>query len=196
MLTSLYSIAEQCRLITDNRVSIQALTTSVKNAYAQIAKKYWFEGTQFDDQNLDGSFLYTFNSVVPILDCDRDMYYIVMPSSYLVLPHEIGINWVSYMKDRTSFVRVQNWGIFSQLQSAVMGGREAYDIEGNKMWFPKMTSDNTGPILLKLAIALDAVEPEEELNIAPNIVQEIIMLVVSPYMQTENAPERTGDVIN
>lgn len=196
MLTSIYAISEQCRLVLEKRVSIQALIPAVKNSYAQVAKKYWYEGTQADDQNLDGSFLYTFNSIAPILDCDRDMYYIVMPSSYLVLPHEIGVNWVSYMKDRTSFVRTQNWGIFSQLQSAVMGGRQVYEIEGNRMWFPKMTSNSVGPILLKLAIALDAIEPEDELNIAPNVVKEIIDMVVAPYMVKQNPIEKVREIIN
>lgn len=196
MKPSLYSIAEQCRLVLGKRVSIQALMPAVKNAYAQVAKKQWYENTVQDSTELNGSFIYTFNSINPILDCDRDMYYIVIPSSYLELPHQIGINWVSFMKDKLSFAMVSNWGIFSGLRSAVMGGREVYEVEGNRMWFPKMTSANTGPILLRLAIALDAVEAEEELNIAPNIVKDIIDMVVAPYMQKQDPITKIREIIN
>lgn len=180
--TSLFKISEQCKLITGDRVSIQVLTEAVKNAYATVAKKQFYENAAFDSTELNGSFIYTFNSQVPILDCDRDMYYLIIPSSYLELPHQIGVNWVSFMKDRRSFSLVTNWGIFEGLQASVMGGRQVYEIEGNRMWFPKMTSTNTGPLLLRLAIALDEVDVEEELSIAPNIITDIISLVTQPYM--------------
>ncbi len=182
MRTSLYRIAEQCKLITEDRVSIQALIEAVKNAYATAAKKIWYENTQFDSTEIDGSFIYTFNKVIPELDCDRNMWFTTIPSSYLVLPHQMGVVWVSYMQDRRSWTLVPNWGIFESLQASVMGGRNPYEIEGNKMWFPKMTSQNKGPLLIKLAIALDQIDVEEELNIAPNIITDVITLVTQPYM--------------
>ena len=196
MLTSLYQIAEQCKLITEKRVSVQALTFAVKDAYAQIAKKQWYANMAEDSGELNGSFLYTFKSVEPILDCDTDMYYIMIPSSYLELPHQLGVNWVSYMKDRTSFVLTSNWGIFSNLKSAIMGGRQVYSIENSRMWFPKMDQNSVGPLLLKLAIALDNVEPEDELNIAPNIVSDIIAMVVAPYMNNDNPIAKIREIIN
>lgn len=180
--TSLYKIAEQCKVITEDRVSIQVLIESVKNAYATAAKKVWFENTQMDSTEVAGSFIYTFNKKVPEWDCDRCRYYLTIPSSYLELPHQMGVNWVSFMQDRRSFTLVTNWGIFESLQCSVMGGRQVYEIEGSKMWFPKMTAENTGPLLLKLSIALDEVDVEEELNIAPNIITDIITLVTQPYM--------------
>lgn len=196
MLTSLYKIAEQCRVITGKRVSIQVLTASVKNAYGQVAKKQWYENTAQDSQELNGSFIYTFNSIEPILDCDRDMYYIVIPSTYLELPHQLGVNWVSFMKDRKSFVVVSNWGIFQGLKSSVMGGRQVYEIENGRMWFPKMAPSTVGNILLRLAIALDNVEPEDEINIATNLVSDIIGIVVAPYMQKQDPIEKIREIIN
>lgn len=196
MKPSLYGIAEQCRLVLGKRVSIQALMPAVKNAYAQVARKQWYENTAQDSSELNGSFIYTFKDIEPTLDCDRDMYYILIPSSYLELPHQIGVNWVSFMKDRLSFAMVSNWGIFSGLQSAVMGGRQVYEIENNYMWFPKMTAANKGNILLRLAIALNAVEAEAELNIAPNIVKEIIDMVTAPYMQKQDPITKIREIIN
>lgn len=196
MSVSIYRIAEQCRVILEKRVSIQVLLPSVIDAYGYIAKQQFYENTKFDTQEIDGSFVNVFNSIQPKLDCDRGMYYIIIPSSYLILPHEIGITWISFMKDKASFVRVQNWGIFNNLKSAVMGGRQLYEIEGNKMWFPKMEAYNIGPILLKLAIAYDTIDPYEPLNIGPNIVNDIINIVVAPYINKQNPIEKIREIIN
>ena len=194
--TSLYKISEQCRVITDKRVSIQVLLEAVKNAYAAVAKKQFYDNTTFDSTELNGSFIYTFPKVVPEFDCDRDMWYLTITSSYLELPHQMGVNWVSLMQERESWVLVTNWGIFRNLLSSGMGGRNVYEIEGKRMWFPKMTSLNTGPVLLKLAIALDTVDPEEELNIAPNMVNDIITIVTQPYMVKDNPIEKVREIIN
>ena len=182
---SFYKIAEQAR-ITLKGLSLQVLIEDVKNAYAYIAKKQWYENTAFDETAINGSFVYTFVDQAPLLDISRDIYYIIMPSSYLELPHEMGVVWVSGMKDKKSWVRVSNWGIFQGIQASVMGGRMPYEIEGNKMMFPKMTAESAKPVLLKLAIALDAIDPEEELNIAPNIVTDIISLVIQRYNPGKN----------
>lgn len=195
-MISPYKIAEQCRVILEKRVSIQVLIPAVVNAYGYVAKKQWYESTVQDTQEIDGSFIYTFNSIQPLLDCDRDMYYIVLPSTYLILPHEMGVVWVSLMKDKKSYVRVQNWGIFEGLKSAVLGGRNPYQIEGNRMWFPKMTNENNGPLLLKLAIAYDSIDPYEGLNIGPNVVNEIINIVVAPYLPKQNPEEKIREIIN
>jgi len=196
MATSLYRIAESCRIITEKRVSIQVLVSEVTDAYGAVAKKIWYENAAQDTQEVDGSFISTFNSIEPILDCDRDMYYIILPSTYLILPHEIGVVWVSLMKDRLSWVRVQNWGIFNGLKAAVMGGRNPYEIEGNRMWFPKMTRETSGAVLLKLAIAFDTIDPYEQLNIGPNIVNDIIVIVTTPYMNKQNPIEKIREIIN
>jgi hypothetical protein len=109
----------------------------------------------------------------------------------------MGVSWVSTMKDRKSWVLVQNWGMFAGLQASLMGGRQVYEIEGNRMWFPKMTRENNDcPLLLKLAIAYDAIDPYEELNIGPNIINDIINIVVKPYMVKDNPIEKIREIIN
>lgn len=193
---SLYKIAEQCRQLTEKRVSIQVLIPAVIDAYGYVAKKSWYESQAQDSQEIEGSFISTFTDLQPVLDITRDLYYIILPSTYLILPHEIGIQWVSLMKERTSWVRVQNWGIFNNLKAAVMGGRGVYEIEGNRMYFPKMTNDTVCPMLLKLAIAYDALDPYEQLNIGPNMVNDIIGIVTAPYMNKQNPIEKIREIIN
>lgn len=195
-MISLYKIAEECRIITEKRVSIQVLIESVKNAYGFVAKKIWWENTQFDEQEVDGSFLTVFTGLQPECDCDRDLYFITLPSTYLILPHQAGIQWVSLMKDKESFVKVPNYGVYVGLKANVFGGLTPYQPEGNKLIFPTMTKENAGPLLLKLAIAYDAIDPYEALNIGPNIVQEIINVVVAPYMNKQNPIEKIREIIN
>jgi hypothetical protein len=196
MGVSVYKIAEECRVITEKRVPIQILIESVVNALGFVAKKIWFENTSYDEQSVDGSFLNTFSNLQPECDCDRDAWFITIPSTYLILPHQMGVNWVSLMKDKKSYVLVDNWGIYESLKSSGMGGRGVYLIEGNKMWFPVMTKETSGPLLLKLAIAYDAIDPYEQLNIGPNVVNDVIQVAVAPYMNKENPTEKVREIIN
>jgi len=197
-MVSLYFIAEECRLILGDRVSsVQALIPAVREAYAYVAKKAWFEQTAFDEMEVDGSLITVFEGLMPIYDSSRDVYYLVIPSSYLQLPHQMGIVWMSTMKDKESWVLVKNWGMFSGLKASLMGGRKIYQVEGNKMLFPKMTTqDCSYPLILKLAIAYDNINPYEKLNIAPNLIVDIKNLVTQPLMSKEDPISKIREIIN
>jgi len=178
---SIFKLAEQCRVFLPS-VDIQVLIASVIDAYAVMAKREWFENKADGMSEVDGVFLYTFKDIVPAEDCDRCLWYIDVPSSYLRLPHEMGINWVSYMKDKMDFVRISNLGLWSNLKAFVLGGRQPYFIEGTRMYFPKMDSSNNGNILLRMAISLDKVDVREELNIPPNVASSIVDYVVAKFV--------------
>ncbi len=195
-MISLYRIAEQCRQLTEKRVSIQVLTAAVVNAYGYVAKKIYWENLNFDEQEVDGSFLTVFQNIEPVLDCDRDIYFITLPSTYLILPHQAGIAMVSYMKDKEGFIKVDNYSVYEGLKSSVFGGLTPYQPEGSKLLFPTMNAETAGPLLLKLAIAYDAIDPYEQLNIGPNIVNDIIQVVVAPYMNKQNPIEKIREIIN
>ena len=101
-MASLYKIAEKCILIVP-KVPIQALLSSVVDVYASMSKKEWYENKADGVSEVDGTFIYTFGKsspLVPEVDTDTDLYYITIPSSYLRLPHEMGINSVSFMKEQ------------------------------------------------------------------------------------------------
>ncbi len=178
---SLFKIAEQCRVLLPD-VDIQVLIASVIDAYAVMAKREWFENKNDGTSEVDGVFLYTFKNIVPVEDCDRKMWYVTMPSSYLRLPHEMGINWISFMQDQIDFVRIANIGIWGNLKAYTLGGRKTYMVEGTRIYLPKMTADSTGNILMRLAIALDRVNVREELNIPPNVTSSIVDYVVSKFI--------------
>lgn len=185
-MTSLYKIAEKCLLIVP-KVPVQALLSSVIDVYASLAKKEWYENKADGVSEVDGNFLYTFGKsspLVPEVDSDTELYYITIPSAYLRLPHEMGINTVSFMKEQNyPFVRVASMGLWNNLKANVF--KQTYMVEGNRLYFPKMTSVNKGNILLKMAIALDTADVDQQLNIPPNMVDEIVNIVVAKYQPKE-----------
>lgn len=186
MSTSIYKIAEKANNIIENG-DMQALISSCIDCYAQVVKKEWYENKQDGVSEIDGVFLYNFGKtdpLVPVLDVSTDMYYITVPSSYLRLPCEYGINSVSFLLGQTSpFVRIGagSLGMWNNLKANVLGGRQTYFVEGIQMYFPKMTAVTKGNIMLKLAIALDAVDPEEDLNIPPDVASMIVDMVVAKF---------------
>lgn len=175
---------------------IQVLIPAVIEAFGYIAKKQFYENTQFDSTEVDGSFLNVFKDIQPILDCDRSLYYITIPSTYLILPHQAGITWLSSMKGQENWIRVADYGIYRGLKASVFGGVPAYQTEGNLILFPTMTPKSVCPILLKLAIAYDTIDPYEKINIGPNIINDIIGIVCAPYMSKENPIEKIRPIIN
>lgn len=188
-MTSIYKIAEQVCLVTGRMGDIQAITSFVIDAYSSCAKLSWYENKQDGSNSVDGAFIYTFGkteSLTPILDLDTDIYFIILPSSFLRLPHEMGINQVSFMKGQNkSFIRigVGSIGLWANLKASLFGGNQTYFVEGGRIYFPRMTSLDTGNILLKMAIALDNVDIDEELDIPRSMVDMIVNIVVTKLQQ-------------
>lgn len=181
---SIYNISEQVRgRVGESRAEYQELIQACKNCYAQIAFKTWANNKLEGTSELPGSFLYTFKGLTPILDTDTDQYYLVLPSSYVEIPHEMGVNLISYMKGQDKpFVRFASGfvGLFAGLQSNVMGGNQCFEINGNRMYFPKMKTTDVGDILMKLSVAFSD-DVDEELNISPSIAAEIVDMVVARF---------------
>ena len=188
--TSLYRIAEQCKH-TLGKGDIQSFIPFVISAYGQVAKKMWFENTNFEGQEINGSWVSEFTDIVPVYDTKQSLYYVTIPSSYLELPHEMGIDYVGYVHGGKGFIRVNNWSLFIGLKSSVLGGRQPYFVKGKKMYFPKMNNGNAKCLLLRLAIALDVEDVQAELNIGQNMVNDIITIVMQMFVPTPKITPET-----
>jgi hypothetical protein len=185
-MTSILKISEQCKYLL-GAGDIQPLIASVIDCYSSAVKKEWYENKQDGVSEIDGVFIYNFGkdgSLSPILDLTIDTYYIVIPSSYLRLPAEMGVNQVSFIKGQSKpFIRVgsASVGMWSGLLAGVMGGHQTYYVEGTRMYFPKMTNMTNGNLMLKLSVALDEVDVDEELNIPRSVVDNIVNMVVQKF---------------
>ncbi len=195
-MASLQQIGEKVLNII-GKGDLQSIIASVIDVYASQVKLAWYEGKAEGESNVSGVFVYTFKNQMPEFDCSMDLYFITVPSSYLSLPNETGINQVSFMKGQTKpFVRVSaaSWGLYFGLKAGNFAGNDTYFVEqdihseSSRMYFPKldtvtfdkMVEDKTG-FLLKLTVALDTTDVEAELNIPPNIVDNIVNTVVMKF---------------
>lgn len=188
-MITLLNIAEQIK-DTLGKGNLQALTQAVKNAYATAVKQLWFEGRESGISEVNGSLIFTFNNVLPAEDENTNQFFVTIPSSYMELPHEMGINHVSFMHSQdTPFVRLppNSFGLFAKLRSFAMGGNQVFMVEGNRMYFPKMiendvfVNNEVRGMLLKLTVALDTVDADEPLNISPLIQDMIVTNVLAKY---------------
>lgn len=182
-MTSIYKIAEMCAILLGRESNVQALTSFVIDAYSSAVKKEYYENRADGCAEIDGAFIFTFGKktpLIPALDTITDEYYIDMPSSVLRLPNDMGISWVSFMKDRQDFIRVN--GLWNPTLKANAGwNRQTYRTEESRMYFPKMNSNGVGNILLKLAVALDTTDIDEEINIPRSMIDGIVASVVAQF---------------
>lgn len=188
MKTSLYKLAEQVMAVL-GKGEPQEIIESVRQSYGTAIKMLYFEGRKNELSELDGSTLYTFGDVegeelIPTLNEKTGKYALTLPTSYVALPHEMGVAHVSYLKSQDMpFVRVApvGWSLLSGLKSSVLGGHDPYSIKGNKIEFPKMDSLTAGPILMILSVGVDTVDVDEDINIPMDVRDMIVQMVVTKY---------------
>lgn len=182
MISSIYRIAEQC-LVTLSGVDRQAVIAAVVDSLGSATKAQWYENKQDGISEIDGIFIYTFGKttfLTPVLDDGVNMYYITTPSAYVRLPNEMGIVMVSFLQGQTlPFVRINagSVGMWARLKASVLGGSQTYFSEGSRLYFPKMTATTNGNILLKLAGGFAGVDVREELNLPPDVISQVVMMV-------------------
>jgi len=198
-MISLLNIAEQCQAIL-GKGTAQELVQAVRNSYGVAVKNNWFENKQNGIDEINGGFQYTYSDLKPELDRNTNKYYITIPSSYLELPHQMGINHVSFMDGQDSpflIIATSQSALFSGLKSEGMGGLQKARPEGNRMYFDDMAktdiivNNNNRGILLKITVGLDTVDVDEQLNISPSVTAEIVDAVVNLYQIKERGAKDT-----
>ncbi len=186
MATSLFKLSEQVKARI-GKGEDQEIIEAVRQSFSTSVKLMWYEGKKNEMAEFDGAFVYTFkgtgSGIVPVLDTDTNQYYIDMPSNYLALPHEVGVQ-VSYMLSQDDpFVRIPSGslGIYSGSKVAEADDKW-YIIEGKKMYFPRMKINEVGGILLKLPVGIDTIDDDDDLNIPLNIQDQIVEMAVQKFM--------------
>lgn len=179
MAVTLLYLAEQCKTISGIS-DIQFILSLVKQSYASAVKANWYSNRNEGTYEIGGANVYSFKSLSPALDTDLDQYYIDIPSSYLDLPHSMGVVSASYMKSQGQpFIVIPN-GYLALSNGQIWSGMENYMtcyVDGQRMYFPDMSSVSVGDILLKLAVSLDDFDVDTPVNI-PSDVQDAIMSMV------------------
>jgi len=184
MAISVYNLQEQIvARIGNSKAEPQALIQAIKNAYAKITFLEWAKGKLEGVSEILGGSVYTFTDITPELDISNNKYYAIIPSTYVSIPHDMGIVQISYVKgENRPFVRMSAGlsSLFSGLLANALGNNQTYEVVGNKMYFPKMQKNEVGDITMKLSVAFSD-DVDEELNISPNIAEDIINMVVQQF---------------
>jgi len=193
-MTSKYKLAEQCRSLL-GKGDWQEIMVAVTQALASVVKQEFFNGKQDGVTEINGGFIYNFNNVAVSLDTSRNRYYAIMPATYVNLPHDYGVVSVSSMKSEDQpFIRISvgQTGLFRGLDAEGMEGNQTYYVEGTRIYFPKLVqSDNVTELLVKLAVSLDGIDDDTDLNLSPDVQDAVITLVVQKY-----APQEVKEKLN
>jgi hypothetical protein len=205
-MTTIFKIAEQCL----NRINKgpqgpnedirqQELNIAVYQAFGTVVKGSYFQNKNEGITEINGTFIYSFKNIVPALDTDLEIYTCILPSSYIDLPREIGIQYVGFMQSGNPkqpqskpMLRVpNNFAAMSQgLAVENLQTRTPFYVEGNNLYFPKMTADEAKKnLLIKLAVSLEGIDEDTAINIPPEMQAEIIELVVAKFMPEKQLPE-------
>lgn len=186
MATSKYKIAEQVQQIL-GKGEIQELLEAVKNAIGTVVKNNWFQNKNEGVSEIAGQYVYSFKNIAPSFDEDLEMYYCEIPSSYIDLPHEQGVNLVSWMKSQSlPFIRISNGSLalYYGTDSETMQGNKIYFVESNRIYFPNIVDSEVSSdakLLLKLSVALDAVDDEAPITISPDVQDLVVNIVLQKY---------------
>ena len=187
-MISLYNIAQQAQRKIE-KASWQEILQATRNCYASVVKQEWYEAKGLDVNEIQGAFIVTFKNIKIQLDKDLNQYFIEIPSTYLGLPQENGINWVCFMTDLDNCFVMCNAGTIgrmNQIQAGVMGGDQLYYVVNSdnsmRMYLPRMNNECClKPILLRLTLALDTYNVDAPLNVPPNIQKQIVDMVVASF---------------
>ncbi len=210
-MTTKYLLAElaQRRINKGNQgpnedIGIQEVFIHITQAFGTVVKASYFIDKNDGITEVKGTFVYSFKNIVPVLDADLQMYYCVLPSSYLDLPREMGIQYVNFMQSGNPdqpqtrpMLRVpNNWAAMSVgLAVASLQTRTPFYVEGNSLYFPKMTAtDATKNLLIKLAVSLDGIDEDTQINVPPEIASAVVDMVVAKFMPEKQLPDaKEGD---
>lgn len=179
-------IAEQAKRVLGLDIPIQELILFASQAYAFVVKKNWWTNKNQGENDINGSFIYSFDDIDISFDSNKNLYYATIPSSFLGdIPHEMGIPHVSYSESYNKpFIRLSNGqpALFRNLQSSLMGGNDTFFVENTRVYLPDMKEVNEDKkLLIKLVIGLQGVDVDEEIAIPPDIELEIINMTVQLY---------------
>jgi hypothetical protein len=190
-MISLYSIFEQAYARINNKAEPQEVVRACINAYATFAKLSFYEGKQFENSPIDGSFFFVYKGIE--IEKDDLGYFITAPSTYLLLPHEFGIKFVDFDGCKKGFVQVANYAMLDGLKAQTLGGRKVYEVIESQFRLQNTTAadlvvESGKPprtMWVQIAIAMDDLDVDTPRNIAPNIVQSIVDTVVTQFSPKE-----------
>jgi hypothetical protein len=167
-------------------ITIQELMIAVNQSFASAVKANWFNNKNEGISEIDGAFVYTFKNIPIQKDTDLDLFYSDLPSSYVSIPHELGIQMIAFMHSQSQpIIRVPN-GFQALSRGLAVGNlecRNGFYVDGARVYYMHVDSQEAEkPVLMRIAVTLDSLEDDTDINIPPDVVDYIIQGVLQKYM--------------
>tara|TARA_Y100000592_G_C5387412_1_gene276506 strand:- start:165 stop:809 length:645 start_codon:yes stop_codon:yes gene_type:complete len=212
MATTKRKLAEQCMRILsggyvtkDTEFDIRELMLAVEQSRDRLVKQEVmntsFSNTSafVDMSGVIGNFISVYDNVQIVQDAAKNLKYSTLPATPLALPDDKGVYHVSYMEDqRNSFIRMPNGsiGLFGNLPSSRLLGREGYWVEGDKIYFNENVNPNLNKVLVKLVVVAKDIPADVIFPMPAELEADVVRDVVQLYTVMRNAlhDEQNDDI--
>ena len=190
-------VAEQAQRIinggspsADTEVRAEELAIYVDQAFGQLIQNAYYENMSEGSRYVPGTFIYSF--VEPVqYDTIRKRYTVSLSSSYVQLPHGIGVYQVSAVEDETSTFKPLNSNFLAMASGLAVGdleGNRGYMLEAGKLVLVNLKADDKFEnILIKLAGGIQG-DVDPTVDIPLDMQGELVRLTVELYMIQQQMP--------
>lgn len=187
-------IAEQARNILtggsptrDTNFEMQDLVQYARELLADIVKANLFQNKQDGLSDIDGSFIFTFNNIPVQFDSGNGLFFSEVPSTYVALPNEAGIDSISLPQGQTrNFIKVQR--NFLTLSNGLLindlEGNYGYWSEGKYVYYVVNRLPVPKKVTMKLAAGMDGIEDTTQILLPLDAQLGLVDKIVARF-QTE-----------
>jgi hypothetical protein len=195
-----YTLAEQVIRILhggnpsdDSRMDVREVALFVEQAFSSILRRRLFENKEQSNQEVNGSYIYTFKNVEVLEDEDLKLYYSELPATAVDMPNEIGMQYVGYMQDQKNpFIKVSHTfcALFKGSMAGKLQGNVGYYVEGDRVYYINWDQGTeTCKVLIKMVVSslegdgndAFAIDNCNQFYIPIDMQEEIVMKAVQLY---------------
>ena len=179
----------------DQQVDIRDVYVELDRVTNKYARLGLFQNMQLGDKNVGASYMTTF-TVKMILDASEQLCYSKLPSRYINLPHDKGIDAVWPKLDRSKTLKRVPRGFLSSFRNsptAQLQGKAGYWVEGDRLYYTRRY-DGTAEIemCIRLVIAdASAIDEDAIYPIDPGMEKTIIDEVIAYFLPNEQMAQDT-----
>ena len=206
MSTTKYKLADQALRIlaggdvqnsSDTQIREMMVVASQARDYI-VRQEIWELMRMADDVDIPGEYITPYDDIEVKYDDKKKIMYSKLPAKFLNLPRNMGVYQVSLTEDMwNAFIPVTpNFrSLYNGLGASCLEGRPGYWVEGSKIYYQGIDkTDNIPTVSLKLVIASDEVDDEDEVFPIPaDKEMDVIRMALELYGVQKQVP---NDEIN
>lgn len=203
-MTSLNQIAELIlkryyggEIVDDAKITKRQVMLHVLAVRDNLVRQDLFESMKTGDKEVDPAFITTYDSLLPVFDSAKDVYYLTLPSKPASLPNDLGVFNIRPMKghtatNKTEYVRIANgsWSLVPSYLEGLVG----WVYKGNKrVEFPNMDNQQAQTQLIVEMISEHLPEDADAPLYVPSHYHETIIARVLQLLGAGGRPDTVNN---